>query len=105
MWKCKQCKTKNNNNSMKCHGTNCKAEKEHEAILTQEQQKSKELEIKRMVLDYCPKCKKETRFIFLRWKGKQKRYKCVECGANCNQISKSKAVAEPFAVLGGGHKY
>lgn len=105
MWKRKQCFYKNNNSSERCHGKNCKAEKQHEAILTQEQQKSKNLEIKRMVLDDCPKCKKETKFTYLRWKGKHKIYKCLECGAECKQISRSKQVVEPFAVLGGGHKF
>ena len=105
MWTCKRCKTKNNNSSEKCHGKNCKAERQKDAVLTQEQQKSIELEVKRMVLDDCPKCKKETKFTFLRWKGKDKIYRCVECGSDCKQISRSKQVAEPFAVLGGGHKY
>lgn len=94
MWLCKRCKTKNNNNSLKCHGKGCKADKEHEAIIPKEVQKREELKFERRVLDFCPKCKKETIFEFLRLKDKRKTFKCTECNAVCYQKGKSKQVPE-----------
>lgn len=105
MWQCKRCKTKNNNNSLKCHGKGCKAIREKDAVISETKQRAEELKIKRSVLDECPKCKKETVFEFVRRAGKYKRYRCTECNSLCNQISRSRQIAEPFAKLGGGHDY
>lgn len=102
MWKCKQCDHKNNNSSERCHGQNCKAERNYHAVLNSTQQKAVELNRKRQVLDDCPKCHKETVFDYLREKDRAKIYKCTKCGAVCKQIGKSKPVLDFFAHIGSG---
>ena len=101
MWICSNCGYKNNNSNKRCHGHNCKAESQFES--------KKQTKV---VLDECPKCLKETIFVFDRKKmveieslsidGEsrrmktivQKRYKCIECGSLCFQTGKSKPVPD-----------
>ena len=108
MWECKICGYQNNNSSEKCHGLNCKALRGYIP------------DNKKKVLDNCPKCAKETIFIFERNKmveveevtpgldGMQvkrvktrveKRYRCTECHSLCRQTGRSKHVPEAMLVV------
>ena len=104
MWQCKKCNHKNNNSSEKCHGHNCNG------IRGEIPDKTKK------VLDNCPKCNKETIFIFERNKmveietstpegGKrvktrvEKRFRCTECELLCRQTGRSKNVPEEMKVV------
>lgn len=104
MWQCQKCEYKNSNGSEKCHGKNCNG---------------KRGEIKKntkQVLDSCPKCNKETIFIFERNKmvevreeglsggsrvktRVEKRYRCTECQSLCRQTGRSKQVPEEMMVV------
>lgn len=105
MWECKRCKHRNNNSSEKCHGQNCKAERKYEALFSTEFEKAKELKEKRQVMDFCPKCKKETTWDYIRTKKntkqnlvnfrvgeKKKMFRCLECGAIGFPITKNKPI-------------
>ena len=94
MWLCKRCGFKNNNTNEKCHGIDCNAIREYEAILQFETQTAIENRDHRRVLDKCPKCKKDTIFVFKRMKAKRKIFNCTECNSSCFQIGKSKPVPE-----------
>ena len=100
MWICSNCGYKNNNGNKRCHGHNCKAESQFES---KKQTK--------LVFDECPKCLKETVFVFDRKKmvqteqlsvegtvrvttKVQKRYKCIECGSLCFQTGRSRSVPD-----------
>lgn len=104
MWKCTLCNYKNSNNSEKCHGEKCNG------LRGFVPDKSKK------VLDNCPKCGKETIFIFIRNKmveieeltmeGQkrvktrvEKRYRCTECDSLCRQTGRSKSVPEEMLVV------
>lgn len=71
MWKCKKCKTKNNNSSLKCHGPGCDGTKIKSAVKPKEVKvETKPPKIKR-IYDFCPACKKDTVSVETRYKGKQ----------------------------------
>lgn len=92
MWKCKSCGHANNNSSKKCHGVNCKALREFEAIeLPKVIIKEKEA---KKVYDYCPKCKKDVFWIAKRYKGKGGYWGCLSCHRTAKLIGKPK----PFPV-------
>jgi len=91
MWICKQCKTSNNNSSKKCHGENCKALRDNEAIeLPVQLTKHKDT---KKVYDYCPKCWKDTWWLKTSYKGK-KAWKCIECNSKAFLIGKPKPFPE-----------
>lgn len=111
MWKCNLCYHKNNNSSEKCHGDNCKAERKYEALFSTEFEKAKELKEKRQVMDFCPKCGKETTWDFLRTKKNNKRnlvnfrvgekkkmFRCRECGAIGFPIGKTRSQTQDVVV-------
>lgn len=103
MWKCQKCEYKNSNNSEKCHGKNCDGNRG---------------ELKKnikQVLDSCPKCIKETVFVFERNKmvevreeglggsnrvktRVEKRYRCTECQSLCRQTGRSKQVPQGMVL-------
>jgi len=87
MWLCKNCGYKNNNASLKCHGVNCKAEREHAAI-EQPHSVTKQKEAKK-VYDFCPKCHKDTFWDAARFKGK-KAWRCTSCHKIAFLIGKPK---------------
>lgn len=100
MWLCSQCGFKNNNSSKRCHGKDCMIER---GKMPQKEAKK--------VIDFCPKCNKETIFTFERKKmvereestlegGRrvktvvEKRFRCSECNSLCRQVGKSKKIPE-----------
>ena len=104
MWQCKKCNYKNSNGSEKCHGKDCKEKRSYEFIKQTKQ-----------VLDSCPKCNKETVFVFVRNKmvevqeeglgggvrvktRVEKRYRCIECGSLCRQTGRSKQVPQEMVL-------
>lgn len=96
MWLCSRCKHKNNNSSQRCHGHNCKAERNKEAYelpiqITKVQEAKK-------VYDYCPNCKKDTFWISKRYKGKGGYWGCMECNRTAKLIGKSKPIPEGISI-------
>jgi hypothetical protein len=91
MWLCSNCGHKNNNSNLKCHGINCKAERNYAAI----EQPIKVIKEKGMkkVYDFCPKCHKDTFWTPARFKGKQA-WRCVSCKKVAFLIGKPK----PFPI-------
>jgi hypothetical protein len=91
MWECKQCGTKNNNSSKRCHGENCKALREYEAIeLPTQLTKQKDT---KMVYDRCPKCWKDRYWVKTKYKNK-KAWRCVDCDSLAFLIGKPKPFPE-----------
>lgn len=103
MWICNKCQYKNNNSSETCHGKNCDGVR------------GKQIDKTKKVLDNCPKCNKETVFIFERNKmvevreesigggsrtktRVEKRYRCTECQSLCRQTGKSKQVPQEMIL-------
>ena len=87
MWECSNCGyKKNNNNSLKCHGKNCKSERPFGV--------AKE----KRVYDLCPKCLHETYWKpakfhqkYMKANGQMARkwikvWKCEECGRHAKMI-------------------
>lgn len=92
MWKCKQCGFINNNSSEKCHGMNCKALRQYEAV-TLPEKLVKPIKTKD-VLDYCPVCKKDNKFVYVGRRKLQKVFKCVQCHKEFRQYGKSRELPE-----------
>ena len=95
MWQCIRCKTKNNNNSLNCHGKGCKFTRPEESKIYEKK-----------VFDFCPKCLHNTYWNQAMWHEKymkangqiakrwKKVWKCKECGRLANMIAPPIKTAE-----------
>lgn len=101
MWECKNCGEKNNNSSLKCHGLNCNADRAHSAKEIP-LKITKEREIKK-VYDFCPKCRRDTYWVAVRFKGKN-HWRCTVCKKIAVLIGKSKPMpVEPIEIKNDTH--
>ena len=68
VWICETCNGKNNNSSVKCRIGKCHAPKPQVVL---------DVDEKKIIRDYCPKCKHHQNFVRKsRW---SKKYKCPNC--------------------------
>lgn len=75
MWKCKRCKTKNNNSSLKCHGPGCIGTKQTTAVKSKVVNIETKLKVKR-IYDFCLVCRKDVVLIQVRHQG-ENLYRCT----------------------------
>ena len=79
MWQCKKCDYKNSNSSEKCHGLDCKAIRDSDAVEIPQAIVNLEIDKMETIEDYCPKCMKKQFFSKDSRKTFRWRWRCHGC--------------------------
>ena len=90
MWECKQCFYKNNNSTERCHGKNCKAEREFQALEIPVAIQNEGKDQEETVYDWCSVCGKDQYFTKTGRVNFRMRYKCHGCHKPFIKIGKNK---------------
>lgn len=90
MWLCKQCGYKNNNSSERCHGENCKALRNTEALELPTVLINEKKEMDKTVYDWCSVCAKDQFFSKIKRVRFRMMYRCHGCHKTFVKIGKNK---------------